>query len=79
MDVPARQAYVAMVVASDERSAAGGITNLVRSLGSAASPALLGVLSAQPPMSLAFSAPWVIAGGLKIACARHVAFVPSEA
>ncbi len=33
MDVPARQTYVNMVVASDERAAAGGITNIVRSLG----------------------------------------------
>jgi hypothetical protein len=35
MDVPARQTYVNMVVASDERAAAGGITNIVRSLGMA--------------------------------------------
>ena len=33
MDVPARQSYVAMVVASNERSAAGGITNIARSVG----------------------------------------------
>lgn len=33
MDVPARQSYVAVVVAPDERSAAGGITNIVRSIG----------------------------------------------
>jgi predicted MFS family arabinose efflux permease len=45
MDVPARQAYVVMVVASDERSAAGGITNIVRSLGMAGAPLLLGRLS----------------------------------
>ena len=33
MDVPARQTYVSMVVASDERSAANGITNIARSIG----------------------------------------------
>lgn len=68
MDVPARQAYVAMVVASDERSAAGGITNIVRSLGMSAAPLLLGYLSAaQPRTSLTFSSPWLISGGVKIA------------
>jgi hypothetical protein len=55
-----------MVVASDERSAAGGITNIVRSLGASLSPVLLGALAAAPPGSAAFSAPWLIAGGLKI-------------
>jgi MFS family permease len=66
MDVPARQAYVAMAVSSDERSAAGGITNIVRSLGAALAPNLLGYLSsAQPRTSLTFASPWLIAGGLK--------------
>lgn len=32
VDVPARHAYVAAGVACDERFAAGGITNIVRSL-----------------------------------------------
>ena len=67
MDVPARQAYVTMVVASDERSAAGGITNLVRSLGMSLAPLLLGYLSAAAPGTLAFNSPWLIAGGVKIA------------
>jgi MFS family permease len=67
MDVPARQAYVQMVVASDERSAAGGITNLVRSLGMSLAPLLLGYLSsARPATGWLFSAPWVISGALKI-------------
>jgi hypothetical protein len=67
MDVPARQAYVAMVVASDERSAAGGITNLVRSAGMSLAPLPLGALSAtQPRTAFAFSAPWLISGVLKI-------------
>ena len=32
MDVPARQTYVSMVVSKEERSAANGITNIVRSV-----------------------------------------------
>lgn len=55
-----------MVVASDERSAAGGITNVVRSVGMAAAPLLLGYLAAAPPTSLRFSSPWLISGGVKI-------------
>mmetsp|Transcript_30370 Transcript_30370/g.66357 ORF Transcript_30370/g.66357 Transcript_30370/m.66357 type:complete len:501 (-) Transcript_30370:244-1746(-) len=66
MDVPARQAYVATSVASDERSAAGGITNVVRSLGMSAAPLLLGSLTTAPRGSLWFSSPWVIAGTIKI-------------
>jgi len=42
MDVPARQAYVNMVVASDERSAANGITNIARSVGMFIGPLLVG-------------------------------------
>ena len=67
MDVPARQTYVVMVVASDERSAAGGITNIVRSLGGSMAPALVGYLSSRPVGSFAFNSPWIIAGGVKIA------------
>ena len=66
MDVPARQAYVATVVASDERSAAGGITNIARSLGLIVAPLLLGYFMAATPGSGAFDAPFYIAGVLKI-------------
>lgn len=67
MDVPARQAYVTMVVASDERSAAGGITNIVRSLGMSVAPILLGYFSSAHPRSgWLFAAPWLVAGGVKI-------------
>jgi MFS family permease len=66
MDVPARQAYVAMAVMADERSAAGGITNIVKSLGAALAPNILGYLSsAQPRTSFLFASPWIIAGVLK--------------
>jgi MFS family permease len=71
MDVPARQAYVQMVVASDERSAAGGITNLVRSLGMSLAPLLVGYMTPTPGSSnvgmlTIFSLPWIISGLLKI-------------
>ena len=63
MDVPVRQSYTMAVVAPDERSAASGITTVARSVGAAASPMLAGLLMANPML---FSAPFFIAGGLKI-------------
>ncbi|HEX9019632.1 MAG TPA: MFS transporter [Nitrospirota bacterium] len=63
MDVPARQSYTMAVVSPGERAAASGITAIARSIGAAASPALSGVLIAAPAM---ISAPFFIAGGLKI-------------
>lgn len=64
MDVPVRQSYTMAVVAPDERSAASGITTVARSVGAAISPLLAGLFMANP---LLFSAPFYIAGGLKIA------------
>lgn len=66
MDVPARQAYVMLVVQSDEKSAANGITSVVRSLGLTLSPLFLGLLMAGAPNSTQFAAPFYIGGGLKI-------------
>lgn len=66
MDVPARQAYVTMVVDSDERSAAGGITNIARSLGLLTAPVFLGYLAESPVDSSMFSSPFYIAGILKV-------------
>ena len=66
MDVPARQTYVALVVDSDERSAAGGITNIVRSIGVSLSPLLTGYLLSNPNNWYLFSSPFIIAGSLKI-------------
>lgn len=63
MDVPVRQSYTMAVVAPDERSAASGITTVARSVGAAASPLLAGLLLGNP---LLFSAPFFIAGGVKI-------------
>jgi MFS family permease len=62
MDVPTRQSYTMAVVAPDERSAAAGITTIARTVGSTAAPALTGLLFA----ASLFSAPFFLAGGLKI-------------
>ena len=66
MDVPARQAYVAWQVRAEERSAAGGLTAVARSLGLAISPLLLGTLTDAAPGTVTFDSPFYIAGGLKI-------------
>ena len=71
MDVPARNAYVQMSVASDEKSAANGITNVIRSLGMSAAPSIVGYLSSQSvdlsPLGgfTLFGSPWLIAGVIK--------------
>jgi MFS family permease len=63
MDVPTRQSYTMAVVAPDERSAASGVTTIARSVGAALSPTLTGIFLSVP---LLFSAPFFLAGGLKI-------------
>jgi MFS family permease len=63
MDVPTRQSYTMSVVAPDERSAASGVTTIARSVGAAISPALAGAMLAVPSL---LSAPFLVAGGLKI-------------
>ena len=62
MDVPARQAFVMAVVPADERAAASSVTNVPRSLASAATPLLAGVLLTRTT----FGWPLVIAGVTKI-------------
>lgn len=63
MDVPTRQAFTMAVVASDERSAAAGVTSVARSMGAAVAP----VFSAPLVASMKFAAlPFVIAGSIKI-------------
>jgi predicted MFS family arabinose efflux permease len=62
MDVPTRQSYVMAVVDPSERAAAAGITTIARSVGSALSPLLAGVLLQASLLSL----PFLLAGGLKI-------------
>lgn len=63
MDNPPRQSYTMAVVHPNERSAAGGVTTVARSLGAALSPILAGYLLAVPELT---SVPFFIAGGVKI-------------
>ena len=62
MDVPARQAFVMTVVPAEERAAASSVTNVPRSLASAATPLLAGVLLAHST----FGWPLIIAGTMKM-------------
>jgi MFS family permease len=63
MDVPTRQSYTMAVVSPDERSAAAGVTGIARTTGAAVAPVLAGQCLAVPALA---SAPFLIAGGLKI-------------
>jgi MFS family permease len=62
MDVPARQALVMRLVEPDERAAAASVTNVPRSLASALSPAVAGLLLDRT----AFGWPLIIGGSMKI-------------
>jgi predicted MFS family arabinose efflux permease len=62
LDVPARQALVMRVVEPDERAAAASVTNVPRSLASATTPALAGLLFDHT----SFGWPLVIGGAMKI-------------
>lgn len=66
MDVPARQTFVSMVVSSEERSAANGITNIARSLGLCVGLSLNSFFMKQDPDSFEFSCPFLLAGALTI-------------
>ena len=61
MDVPARQALVMRLVEPSERAAAASVTNVPRSLGAAATPALAGALLDWSHVGW----PLVIAGAMK--------------
>ena len=61
MDSPARSSYVMAIVTPPERTAAAGVTNVPRSLASAMSPALAGLIFS----TSAFAWPLVIGGSLK--------------
>lgn len=63
MDVPARQSYVMAVVPQERRAAAASVTNVPRSLASAASPLLAGAMLGASTIGW----PLVAGGGLKIA------------
>lgn len=61
MDVPARQSLVMAIVLPSERQAAASVTNVPRSLATAATPALTGWMLANGHLAL----PLVLAGGSK--------------
>ncbi len=63
MDVPTRQSYTMAVVDPDERSAASGVTGVARTTGAAISPSIAAPMLANASL---ISAPFFIAGGLKI-------------
>ncbi|MBI3953389.1 MAG: MFS transporter [Chloroflexi bacterium] len=63
MDIPARQAYIVSVVPAGQRTAAAGVTGVVRSLAAVPGPSLAGALMQAGALSL----PFFLAGGLKIA------------
>jgi predicted MFS family arabinose efflux permease len=63
MDIPARQSYVMAVVPPEERAAAASVTNVPRSLASAAAPIPAGMMLEVS----SFGWPLICAGALKIA------------
>jgi MFS family permease len=63
MDIPARQSYVMAVVPPEERAAAASVTNVPRSLASAAAPIPAGMMLE----ATSFGWPLICAGALKIA------------
>jgi predicted MFS family arabinose efflux permease len=62
MDVPTRSSYVMAIVAPSERPAAASVTSVPRSLASAVSPLLSGLLLGGSP----FGWPLLIAGAVKL-------------
>lgn len=62
MDVPTRQSYVLAVVAPEERTAASGVTSLVRLGAWAVAPAFAGMLAREGSMLV----PLVLGAGMKI-------------
>jgi MFS family permease len=63
MDVPTRQSYMMAVVSPEERSAAGGLANVGRTVGAAISPGISGFLLGSAGL---LALPFVISGLLKI-------------
>ncbi|RPI25192.1 MAG: MFS transporter [Acidobacteria bacterium] len=62
MDVPARSSYVVAMVDADERTAAAGITSVVRPMAQSISPVIAGLVLQWS----GFGLPFFLAGGLKI-------------
>jgi len=63
MDVPTRQSYTMAAVSPEERSAAGGVTGVARTVGASLSPVIAGWMLG---VTALLSAPFFVAGGLKI-------------
>ena len=63
MDVPTRQSYTMAAVSPEERSAAGGVTGVARTVGASLSPVIAGWMLGRAAL---LSAPFFMAGGLKI-------------
>jgi MFS family permease len=63
MDVPTRQSYIVAIVKPEERVAAAGLTSITRNTAQAISPPITGYIL----QFLSLSAPFFIAGSLKIA------------
>ena len=63
MDVPTRQAYMMAAVSPEERSAAGGVANVARTVGASLSPMLAGMLLSS---AASLGAIFILSGGLKI-------------
>jgi MFS family permease len=63
MDIPARQSYVVAVVDQNERSAAGGVTGIARTISSAPAPLISTPLFAIPGLA---SLPFFVGGALKM-------------
>jgi MFS family permease len=62
MDVPTRQSYIAAMVQPHERVYASGVTNLTRTVSWAVTSSAAGALM----QHVAFSAPLVLGGGMKV-------------
>ena len=63
MDVPTRQSYTLAAVSPEERSAAGGVTGVARTVGASLSPVIAGWMLGRVAL---LAAPFFVAGGLKI-------------
>ena len=62
MGVPTRQSYVAALILPNERTFASGVTNRARNVFWAVGSSVAGLIM----QNLAFSAPLVIGGGMKV-------------
>lgn len=62
MDVPTRQSYMLAIIEPEERNAATGITNAVRTVSAIAPPSISGYLIG----AMLLSAPFLLGGGFKI-------------